>query len=38
MNKKVHGDRLFLFTNIRSGEGIPQVIRWIKENVLLEGL
>ena len=37
-SKKMRGDRPFLFTNIRSGEGIPQVIRWIKENVLLEGL
>lgn len=37
-SKKMRGDRPFLFTNIRSGEGIPQVIRWIKENVLLDGL
>lgn len=35
---KVRGDRPFLFTNIRSGENVDQVIAWIKKNVLLEGL
>ena len=37
-SKKMRGDRPFLFTNIRSGENVDQVIAWIKKNVLLEGL
>ena len=36
-SRKMRGDRPFLFTNIRSGEGVEQVVSWIKGNVLLEG-
>lgn len=36
-SKKMRGERPFLFTNIRSREGIEPVIAWIKRNVLLEG-
>jgi urease accessory protein len=35
---KMRGDRPFIFTNIRGGENIDQVIEWIKKNVLLEGI
>lgn len=35
-SRKMRGDRPFLFTNIRSGEGINEVIRWLKQDVLLE--
>ena len=36
-SRKMRGNRPFLFTNIRSHEGIAAVIDWIKQNVLLEG-
>ncbi len=37
-SKKMRGERPFLFTNIRGNEGVDQVIQWIKEDVLLEGM
>lgn len=37
-SKKMRGDRPFIFTNIRENEHVDEVIRWIKENVLLEGM
>ncbi|MDR7439228.1 MAG: urease accessory protein UreG [Armatimonadota bacterium] len=30
------GDRPFVFTNLKTGEGLEQVIRWIREEVLFE--
>lgn len=33
--KKMRGDRPFFFTNMRIGEGLDQVIRWIESEVLL---
>ncbi len=33
---KMRGDKPFIFTNIRGEEGIDEVIKWIKHNVLLE--
>jgi urease accessory protein len=36
-SKKMRGERLFLFTNIRGLDGTDAVIDWIKKNVLLEG-
>lgn len=36
-SKKMRGDKPFLFTNIRDDEGVDQVVRWIKQCVLLEG-
>ena len=36
--KKMRGQRPFLFTNIRKGEGLDEVVDWIKKNVLLEDL
>ena len=37
-SKKMRGDKPFLFTNIRQGEGIEEVISWIQKNALLEGM
>ncbi len=33
-SKKMRGEKPFLFTNIREGEGVDKVIRWIKKEVL----
>jgi urease accessory protein len=33
--KKMRGDRPFIFTNMKTGEGLDQVVRWIKHEVLL---
>ena len=33
---KMRGKRPFLFTNLREKEGVPEIIAWIKHNVLLE--
>jgi urease accessory protein len=35
-SKKMRGDKPFLFTNVRGKEGIADVIRWIKSDVLFE--
>lgn len=37
-SRRMRGDRPFVFTNIRAGENVDVVERWIKEHVLLEGL
>lgn len=37
-SRKMRGSRPFLFTNIRSGEGMDQVLQWLRAQVLLEGL
>lgn len=37
-SRKMRGNRPFMFTNIRSGEHVDDVIAWIKKNVLLEDL
>ena len=37
-SKKMRGQRPFVFTNIRNGENVDQVIDWIKKNVLFEDL
>lgn len=34
-SKKMRGNRPFIFTNLRSGEGIAEVIDWIEREVLL---
>jgi len=36
--KKMRGDKPFIFTNLYTGEGVDEVIKWIKQSVLLEGL
>lgn len=37
-SQKMRGTRPFLFTNIRSGEGVDQVLDWIRHDVMFEGL
>ena len=37
-SKKMRGNRPFVFTNIRSDEGIDKVIDWLKKDVLMEDL
>lgn len=37
-SKKMRGERPFVFTNIRSDEGVDEVVKWIKENVMFEGM
>lgn len=35
-SKKMRGSRPFLFTNFMKKEGVPEIIAWIRHNVLLE--
>ena len=35
-SKKMRGERPYFFTNLRSGEGLSDVIRWIEQDVLLQ--
>ena len=35
-SKKMRGSRPFLFTNLMKKEGVPEIIAWIRHNVLLE--
>lgn len=35
-SKKMRGDKPFLFTNVRGKDGIANVIKWIKSDVLFE--
>lgn len=37
-SKKMRGDKPFLFTDLRTDQGLNEVISWIKKNVLLEGI
>lgn len=37
-SKKMRGDKPFMFTNIRDDQGVDEVVKWIKENVMFEGL
>jgi len=36
--KRMRGERPYLFTNLRAGEGVEDVVRWIKTQVLFEDL
>mgnify|MGYP002397487685 CR=1 FL=1 len=36
--KKMRGEKPFIFTNLTTNEGLDDVIKWIKQSVLLEGL
>lgn len=36
--KKFRGNKPFFFTNLKTDEGLADVVRWIEENVLLIGL
>jgi urease accessory protein len=35
-SKAARGDRPFLFTNLKSGEGVPEVIAWIEQELLFD--
>lgn len=35
-SKKMRGDKPFIFTNVRGREGVADVIKWIKSDVLFE--
>lgn len=37
-SKKMRGERPFLFTNIRSGEGVDTVLEWIRRDVLFKDI
>lgn len=37
-SKKMRGNKPFVFTNLKENKGTNEVIRWIKENVLLKGI
>ena len=37
-SKKMRNDKKFIFSNIRSLEGVDKIVKWIKEDILLEGL
>lgn len=37
-SRKMRGTRPFMFTNIRDNVGVDNVINWIKNNVLFEGM
>lgn len=37
-SKLMRGDKPFLFTNIRDDKGVDEVVKWIKESVMLEGM
>lgn len=37
-SRKMRGDKPFLFTDLRTDNGVIEVINWIKKNVLLEGI
>lgn len=37
-SKKMRGEKPFIFTNIRNGEGVEEIIKWIKKNALFEDI
>ena len=37
-SRKMRGDKPFLFTNIREKSGVDQVVSWMRENALVEGI
>jgi len=37
-SKKMRGERPFLFTNLKTGAGVPEVIAWIRRALLYENL
>jgi len=37
-SEKMRGEKPFIFTNLTTNQGLDEVIKWIKQSVLLEGL
>ena len=37
-SKRMRGEKPFIFTNLNTYEGLEEVIKWIKQSVLLEGV
>ncbi|HWP96540.1 MAG TPA: urease accessory protein UreG [Syntrophomonadaceae bacterium] len=37
-SKKMRGEKPLVFTNLTNDQGLEDVIKWIKQNVLLEGI
>ncbi len=37
-SQRMRGEKPFIFTNLNTNEGLDDVIKWIKQGVLLEGL
>ena len=35
---RMRGEKPFIFTNLQKGQGLDEVINWIKQSVLLEGV
>ena len=35
-SERVRGERPFVFTNVRAGEGVDRIVSWIRHSVLLE--
>ena len=36
--RKQRGERPFIFTNLKTGQGVNEVVAWIKKAVLFEDL
>jgi urease accessory protein len=34
--KRMRGERPFLFTNLKTGEGVGQAVEWIRRDLLFE--
>lgn len=37
-SKSMRGERPFLFTNLKTEEGLPQILSWIRRNVIMEDI
>jgi urease accessory protein len=33
--RRMRGERLFVFTNLRTGEGVGRIVEWIRSDLLL---
>ncbi len=36
--RRMRGDRLFVFTNLRTGEGVERIVEWIRSDLSAAGL
>ena len=37
-SRRMRGEKPFIFTNLNTNQGLDQVIKWIRQSVLLEGV